>query len=970
MNTMKKIFEFHISRRARQTYQFDETLFATDGRIVFADFGAARHFVERIYAVSGRIVPASDIYAMGLMDEIFHLIIRQYEKQNPGVMTRAFGDLQSKLGARFDETIAKFTDEFPPNTVYRGQQSVNEYLSGSTENTPHKQVSMEEMLLVNISNNNPALQPYKEFFDDSILRPSAYDDSLWLLNDFLAKQPKLNSQDSANGNSGETLYEILIAPAKASPYSLEGQLKFLLDKWAPLLGSAFVEKILRSIDFVKEEVMRHKVNFDFHPTLDAPTFGGHDYQEYERFSPDKDWMPRLVLLAKNTYVWLEQLSRKNQRWIKTLDQIPDEELDTMAQRGFTGLWLIGLWERSRASQRIKQRMGDGDAVASAYSLHSYDIASDLGGWDALNNLRTRAWQRGIRLSADMVPNHMGIDSTWVIEHPDWFLSVPTPPFPSYTFNSEDLSDDGRARIILEDHYYDHTDAAVVFKRFDRASGETRYIYHGNDGTSFPWNDTAQLDYSNPVVREAVIQVILHVARNFPVIRFDAAMTLAKKHIQRLWFPEPGAGGAIPSRSEHGMTRSEFDAKVPEEFWREVVDRVAAEVPDTLLLAEAFWLMEGYFVRTLGMHRVYNSAFMHMLRDEDNAKYRLAIKNTIEFDPQILKRYVNFMNNPDEKTAVEQFGNGDKYFGIATLLSTLPGLPMFGHGQVEGFREKYGMEFRKPKLDETPDEGLIRGHEWKIFPLLHRRHLFADIENFLLFDFFTANGNVDENVFAYSNRFNDERGLVIYHNKFADTRGWIKTSAAYLDKSSGELRQRSLAEGLGLPFEGFAIFKDYVTHLEYIRPCSELWEKGLYVELGAYQHHVFMDWRFVDDEHWELVNDNLNGAGVESMQAKFDEMFGEKKAATAEEMKIKKTRKKAVKKVETEKKKAAVKKSANLSTSLKADRKTEKKTVKTKTVVKKKVKIEKKPVTKRSPAKKKPVEKKVKVPKPATKKKKP
>ena len=182
----------------------------------------------------------------------------------------------------------------------------------------------------------------------------------------------------------------------------------------------------------------------------------------------------------------------------------------------------------------------------------------------------------------------------------------------------------------------------------------------------------------------------------------------------------------------------------------MVDRVAAEVPETLLLAEAFWLMEGYFVRTLGMHRVYNSAFMHMLRDEDNAKYRLAIKQTLEFDPQILKRYVNFMNNPDEKTAVEQFGNGDKYFGVCTLLSTLPGLPMFGHGQIEGFREKYGMEFRRAKWDETADDGLVRGHEWKIFPLLHRRHLFADVEQFLLYDFFTANGSVDENVFAYSN----------------------------------------------------------------------------------------------------------------------------------------------------------------------------------------------------------------------------
>ena len=750
---------------------------------------------------------------------------------------------------------------------------------------------MEEMLLVHVTNNNPAAQSYKELFDDSILLHTAYMDSISLLGNFFAKQPPMSGR-----GKGETLVEILTAPSKASPYSLEGQLQFLLDKWGDLLGEDIIRRILRAIDFVREEVIRQHGGFgDSHPILEAPTYGGA-YAEYERYSPDKEWMPRLVLIAKNSYVWLEQLSRKYKRWIKTLDQIPDEELDLLRDRGLTGLWLIGLWERSHASQRMKQRMGDADAVASAYSLQSYDIANDLGGWEALNNLRARAWQRGIRLSADMVPNHMGIDSNWVMEHPDWFLSVDQPPYPSYTFNSENLSDDSRAAVVLEDHYYNHSDASVVFKYFGYQNHQTKYIYHGNDGTSFPWNDTAQLDYSQAQVREAVIQTILHVARNFPIIRFDAAMTLAKKHIQRLWFPEPGSGGAIPSRAEHGMTRSEFDAAMPQEFWREVVDRVAVEVPDTLLLAEAFWLLEGYFVRTLGMHRVYNSAFMHMLRDEDNAKYRMAIKNTLEFDPQILKRYVNFMNNPDEKTAVEQFGNGDKYFGVATVLSTLPGLPMFGHGQIEGFREKYGMEFRKPKLDETPDDGLIRGHEWKIFPLLHRRHLFADVENFLLYDFYRTNGSVDENVFAYSNHFNDERGLIIYHNRFADTRGWIKTSAAYLDKGSGDLRQKSLAEGLSFPFEGFVIFKDYVTHLEYIHSCAELWEKGLYVDLNAYQCRAFMDFRFVESSEWEMVNSALNGAGVESMQAKWDEMFATKEKVAIENVRIKRPRKKAEEKI--------------------------------------------------------------------------
>src|SRR5438093_12175057 len=109
----------------------------------------------------------------------------------------------------------------------------------------------------------------------------------------------------------------------------------------------------------------------------------------------------------------------------------------------------------------------------------------------------------------------------------------------------------------------------------------------------PWNDTAQLDFLKAEAREAVIQTIMHVARQFPIIRFDAAMTLTKKHFQRLWYPQPGTGGDIPSRADHAMSGEEFDAAFPQEFWREVVDRINAEMPDTLLLAEAFWLLEGY-----------------------------------------------------------------------------------------------------------------------------------------------------------------------------------------------------------------------------------------------------------------------------------------------------------------------------------------------------------------------------------------
>ncbi|HEX9013275.1 MAG TPA: alpha-amylase family glycosyl hydrolase, partial [Anaerolineaceae bacterium] len=523
-----------------------------------------------------------------------------------------------------------------------------------------------------------------ELFDDSNLdKETAYLQIMSSLHAFFETQPPF-------GPDSQNLVDMLRAPALASPHSLFAQLEFIRQRWGSLLGG-YLYRLLGSLDLIREE---EKPIFGPGP---GPSrvyeFGGME-AEPERFSPDKEWMPSLVLIAKNAYVWLDQLSKKYQRPITSLAQIPDEVLDDLKRWGITGLWLIGLWERSSASRRIKQLRGNPEAVASAYSLFDYQIAADLGGEAAYQNLHDRAWQRGIRLASDMVPNHMGIDSRWLIEHPDWFIGLDYSPFPSYTFNGPDLSWDQRVGIQIEDHYYDNSDAAVVFKRSDKWTGSAKYIYHGNDGTSMPWNDTAQLDYLKPEVREAVIQTILQVARRFPVIRFDAAMTLAKKHFQRLWFPEPGTGGAIPSRAEHGLTKEQFDAYIPVEFWREVVDRVAQEVPDTLLLAEAFWLMEGYFVRTLGMHRVYNSAFMNMLRDEKNAEYRLAIKNTLEFDPEILKRYVNFMNNPDERTAVDQFGKGDKYFGICTVMLTMPGLPMLGHGQIEGFAEKYGMEYQR------------------------------------------------------------------------------------------------------------------------------------------------------------------------------------------------------------------------------------------------------------------------------------
>lgn len=871
--------EFHISKNARDKYTFDDTLFSLSGNVIFANFHAVRQFVHKmnekkdLVSFPEQAVRAGQINAMGLIDEILHYVVEMYRQQdNANLNQKALAWLKEKVGEdEIKKALHRFADEFPPVAVYMREINIEEYLDGSTAGVSNQEILLEEMVLLWLANINPAFSPFLELFDDSELEyQTAYLKILASLKEFLEAQPHF-------GPENQNLVDMLRSPAIAVPHSLPGQLQYILEKWGSLLGK-YLYRLLGSLDLIKEE---EKIHFGLGPgPARVYDFTGYEF-EPERFSQDKFWMPRLVLIAKSSLVWLDQLSKKYQRAITQLDQIPDEELDQLSRWGFTGLWLIGIWERSHASKKIKQYCGNPEAESSAYSLYDYVIASNLGGDEAFFNLKDRCWKRGIRLASDMVPNHSGIFSNWMVEHPDWFISQDYSPFPAYSFNGANLTDDGRVGIFIEDHYYNRTDAAVVFKRVDFATGSAKFIYHGNDGTSMPWNDTAQLNYLNPEVREAVIQTILYVARRTPIIRFDAAMTLTKKHYQRLWFPEPGTGGDIPSRAEHAMTKSQFDALIPNEFWREVVDRVAEDEPDTLLLAEAFWLMEGYFVRTLGMHRVYNSAFMNMLKTEDNAKYRSVIKNTLEFNPEILKRYVNFMNNPDEETAVAQFGKDDKYFGVCILMVTMPGLPMFGHGQIEGFTEKYGMEYRRAYWEEQPDWDLIRRHEREIFPLVKKRYLFAEVQNFLLYDFYAPEGHVNENVFAYSNRFENEHGLVVYNNKFENAKGWIRSSAAYAVKNADgetqQLLQKSLADGLLIRHDDnyYTIFRDQINGLEYIRSSKKLSDEGLYIELGAFKYQVFLNFREVQDNEWHhyaQLNTYLNGSGVPSIDETMKEMF--------------------------------------------------------------------------------------------------
>ncbi len=893
-------YDFHVRKNIRKKYQFDTSLFTISGDLIIANFRQARILANQINEQrkaenkTDQLIAPGQLNALGLIHEIFHYLIRIYETiENPGVIDRGINHLKSVLGEEeFNKVFLAYIIEFPSVEVFKGNMKPEEYLTGKTEGTPNIKIIFEELLLLHLENFNPATRSLEELFTDKPLS------QVTKYINFLDEADKFFLKEKPFSQENLTLLAFLKRPIDNSPHSIEGQLDYMLQKWGVYIYDKFYNRILLSKDLILEDLRLFIRHGDIKPTPPVPVYDAdylrrlrlklaagekltdeesrYFYSEIEKFTTDIDWMPKVVMIAKNIFVWLDQLSKKYNRSITRLDQIPDEELNTLARWNFNALWLIGIWERSSASRKIKQFTGNPEAAPSAYSLYDYVIAQELGGEESFQNLKSRAAYRGIRLSSDMVPNHTGIYSKWIVEKPDYFLQSDYSPYPNYTFNGPNLSDDMRVEVRIEDKYYSKEDAAVVFQRRDSYTGNIKYIYHGNDGTHMPWNDTAQLNLLKPEVRESLIQTILHVARKFPIIRFDAAMTLAKKHYQRLWFPKPGTGGAIPSRSDYSMTNNMFDQAMPEEFWREVVDRINSEMPETLLLAEAFWLMEGYFVRTLGMHRVYNSAFMHMLMKEENNKYHDLIKNTLDFNPEILKRYVNFMSNPDEETAVNQFGKGDKYFGVAVLLVTMPGLPMFAHGQIEGFSEKYGMEYKKAYYNEMPDDYLIKRHEAEIFPLMQKRYLFSQVNNFEFYDFYDESGNINDNVFAYSNKSGAEKALIIYNNSYYLCKGWINHSAGkVLSESNLNRSIKKIAEALEFKnhYKNFYKLKEHKTKLEFLMSSTRIHESGMFFALNGYEYRVFYDVEEIYDEagDYERLNNILNGAGVPSIDYSLKEM---------------------------------------------------------------------------------------------------
>src|SRR5690349_9220677 len=113
LNAKMATFEFHVSRRARDRYQLDDSMFTLTGNVVFANFRAARVFAQKmneqrdLVNYPERAVKPGQINAMGLVDEVLHYLVGVYrQEQSADVMARALVHLEDRVGREaVDKTL-------------------------------------------------------------------------------------------------------------------------------------------------------------------------------------------------------------------------------------------------------------------------------------------------------------------------------------------------------------------------------------------------------------------------------------------------------------------------------------------------------------------------------------------------------------------------------------------------------------------------------------------------------------------------------------------------------------------------------------------------------------------------------------------------------------------------------------------------------------------------------------------------
>ncbi|HEX5734746.1 MAG TPA: TIR domain-containing protein [Blastocatellia bacterium] len=488
------------------------------------------------------------------------------------------------------------------------------------------------------------------------------------------------------------------------------------------------------------------------------------------------WSNHPTILEINTMVWLNALTHKEGKQI-TLATIPIKEIERIADYGFDGIWLMGVWERSPEGRRFDQQdsnrheaflkaLGDyrsEDVAGSPYAIHRYQVDSALGGDDELAAFRDLLRRYGLHLMLDFVPNHLALDHSWLADHPEWFLQG------------------DQEKLLTEPRNY-----------FPHGTGDLLRIFaHGKDPYFDGWPDTVQLDYRNADTRKVMSDTLFSIAERCDGVRCDLAMLVTHDVFVRSW------GG-------------EFDPP-DAEFWPDAIKRVKTTYPEFLMMAEVYWNMEGD-LQQQGFDYTYDKGLYDLLLKNDVP----SVKSHLQLDLRFQNRLVRFIENHDEARAVTAFGI-ERNRAAAAITLTLPGLRLLHDGQIEGFQLRLPVQLRR-RTSESPDQHTEEFYRRLLNAICHP--IFHNGDWKLLDPQRAWPGNESHtDIIAFIWILGEERRLVVV-NLSPDK------AQCYLPLTLPELA--------GYTWH----LNDRLTNAHYLRVGDELLTPGLYIDMPGYGYHLF------------------------------------------------------------------------------------------------------------------------------------
>ncbi len=475
----------------------------------------------------------------------------------------------------------------------------------------------------------------------------------------------------------------------------------------------------------------------------------------------------------NTRVWLTELSRALGKRA-TLDDIPDTELDRLAELGFDWVWFLSVWQTGPAAQAISRAnpewlrefaetlpdLKDEDIAGSGFAIQNYTVHQDLGGAAALARLRQRLQERGLKLMLDFVPNHMAPDHPWIDEHPDYFV------------------------------HGNETDLARSPKNYCRVQTKNGplLLAYGRDPYFDGWPDTLQLNYGNPELQQAMIGELERIAGQCDGVRCDMAMLVLPEVFERTW----------------GI-RTDL-------FWPKATEAARRKNPNFQFMAEVYWDME-WTMQQQGFDYAYDKRLYDRLSEGHARPVREHFHAGLDYQ----NRLARFLENHDEPRAATAFAP-DIHEAAAVITFLAPGLRFFHQGQFEGRRKRIS-----PHLIRAPEE-----------PVDHRLKQFYDRLLAALRAPALRNGDwrLLECVPAWDGNWTSDCFLAHFWQGAGDERLLLAVNYApnqsqcYVRIPFPNLRDQKWR------------LEDLLSDARYDRDGSDLEARGLYLDLAPWQYHLF------------------------------------------------------------------------------------------------------------------------------------